>query len=230
MSGTIATFTVNTEADLNNAIGTIDSATAAGIYVINFGSSITEGTITTTQTTFTGLGVTTITASVLADLTAINLHSGVTLQINGNGHSLIGTNGTNTFRGLFAYSGVVNINNLTIQNAVATGGAGGYGGSAAGGGGAGLGGGLFVGKTGTVTLSQVYFSGDKAVGGAGGASNTGNHGNGSYGGGGGLGGAGGGIPNNAPTSQTYGGGGGGGDSHGGNGGFGGGGGDRKSHV
>ncbi|HEY1936170.1 MAG TPA: Hint domain-containing protein [Acetobacteraceae bacterium] len=207
MAGTIDVFTVNTETDLNNAIGTIDSATTPGIYVINFGSSITEGNITSTQTVLTGQGTDTITATVPADLTAINLHSGVSLDINGAGHSLIGTNGTNTFRGLFVYGGTVNVSNLTIQNAVATGGAGGYGGTAPGGGGAGLGGGLFVGKTGTVTLNQVYFSGDKAVGGAGGGSDLANHDNGSYGGGGGLGGAGGGIPSNAPGGQAYGGGG-----------------------
>jgi Hint domain len=205
MSGTI-TATVTTESQLNTAIQAADSLTS-GTYIINFGSSITEGNITTTQTVLTSQGSVAITSTVAADLTAINLHSGVTLQINGLGHSLIGTNGTNTFRGLFVYSGIVNVSSLTIQNAVATGGAGGYAGTAAGGGGAGLGGGLFVGKTGTVSLSQVYFSGNKAIGGVGGASNTANHGNGSYGGGGGLGGAGGGIPSNAPGGQTYGGGG-----------------------
>ena len=207
MAGTIEIFTVNTETDLNNAIGTVDGATTSGIYVINFGSSITEGNITVNQTVLTGQGTNPIVTAVPADLTAISLHSGVTLQINGNGHSLIGTNGANTFRGLFVYGGIVNVNSLTIQNAVATGGAGGYGGTAAGGGGAGLGGGLFVGKTGTVTLNQVYFSGDKAIGGAGGGSDLGNHHLGSYAGGGGLGGSGGGIPNNAPGGQTYGGGG-----------------------
>jgi len=166
------TFNVTTEAQLNSAIEVIDGTLTAGDYVINFGSSITEGNLSVTET----IEPSGSTVAVLPDLTAIDLHSGVTLTIIGNGDSLIGTNGANTFRGLFAYSGNVTVNNLTIQNAAAAGGAGGYGGNFAGGGGAGLGGGLFIGKTGTVTLNQVYFSGDKAVGGAGGTSDGGDGG------------------------------------------------------
>ena len=101
-------------------------------------------------------------------LDAINLHSGVTLDIEGNGATLDGRNST---RGLFIYSGTVTIENLTIANAKAVGGAGANGG----GGGAGLGGGLFVGNDAAngaapanVTLANVNFSNDAAAGGKGG--------------------------------------------------------------
>lgn len=76
--------------------------------------------------------------ALTTQLEAINLHSGVTLVIEGNGATLDGQNGT---RGLFVYSGNVTVEDLTIQNTVAHGG---NGGSPGGGGGAGLGGGLYV--------------------------------------------------------------------------------------
>jgi len=77
-----------------------------------------------------------------ADIDAINLAGSDTLTINGQGAKL---NGAGAYRGLFAYSGATTIENLTIENCVAKGGAGGSTGSrGAGGGGAGLGGGLFV--------------------------------------------------------------------------------------
>ena len=121
-----------------------------------------------------------------ADLTAINLSGADTLVINGlTGATL---DGGNLYRGFFVYQGDVTIENLTIQNAVAKGGAG----SAGGGGGAGLGGGLFVandpannGFPAAVTLDNVTFAHDQAIGGAAAINNGGD------GGGGGLGGAGG---------------------------------------
>jgi len=105
-----------------------------------------------------------------ADISAINLAGNDTLTINGQGAVL---DGAGAYRGLFAYAGKTKIENLTIEDAVANGG----------GGGAGLGGGLFVANNSQVTLDNVFFSGDSAVGGAGGG--------GLAGGGGGLGGAGG---------------------------------------
>ena len=131
-------------------------------------------------------------------LFAINLQGGTAggsvANINGGGATI---DGNNAFNGLFVYSGNVNVNDLTIANAVAQGGAGG---GNRGGGGAGLGGGLFVTGTnnadgsgnsiasgGNVTLTNVNFTGNAAQGGAGG----GNPNPGDYGGGGGLGGAGG---------------------------------------
>src|SRR5208283_5229340 len=87
-----------------------------------------------------------------ADISAINLAGKDTLTINGQGAIL---NGADAYRGLFAYSGETTIENLTIENAVAKGGAGA-------GGGAGLGGGLFVANNSAqgaapaqVTLSNV---------------------------------------------------------------------------
>src|SRR5580692_684451 len=77
--------------------------------------------------------------ALTTEINAINLQAGVTLDIEGDGATL---DGENTTRGLFVYSGVVTIENLTVANAKAVGGNAVNG--AGGGGGAGLGGGLFV--------------------------------------------------------------------------------------
>ena len=153
---------VTTEAQLNTAILRADAAVAG------------SGGVTIT-----------LAADVAFDseLSAINLHAGVSLDIQGNGHVL---DGGGAHRGLFVYSGAVSVENLTLQNMVAAGGAG----AGTGGGGAGLGGGLFVANDaahaapGAVTLSNVNFVGDSASGGGGGATRE------KGGGGGGLGGAG----------------------------------------
>jgi hypothetical protein len=169
---TVINSDVATAAALNAAILTADGETS-GAYEIDLASttiSLDPGAVATA-------------------LLAINLKSGVTLDIKGatNGGSIL--DGAGLERGLFVYSGVVTIENLTIRNTVAVGGAGGPGA----GGGAGLGGGLFVADNtaadpnavaGQVTLSGVNFVNDAAIGGAGGEPGAG-------GGGGGLGGAGG---------------------------------------
>jgi autotransporter-associated beta strand protein len=80
-----------------------------------------------------------------ADISAINLKGLDTLTIYGQ-------NATQ-HNGFFVYSGHVTIENLTIADAKAVGGAGGSG-ADAGGGGAGLGGGLFVGSSANVTPSR----------------------------------------------------------------------------
>jgi len=123
-----------------------------------------------------------------ADISAINLAGNDTLTLYGQGAAL---DGAGAYRGLFAYAGATTIKNLTIEDAVAQGGAG----AGGGGGGAGLGGGLFVADNSAggaapaqVTLDNVFFSGDSAVGGAGGGGGVAAV----FGGGGGLGGAGGG--------------------------------------
>src|SRR5262249_44925136 len=131
-----------------------------------------------------------------AELPAINLASGDTLTIIGGGHTL---DGADTYRGLFVYAGTVAVQNLTIAHAVASGGGRGYARPVGGGGG---GGGLFVGSGARVTLSDVTFSNDKAIGGRGAAGAMFEHWSGGFhggggdfvgggGGGGGMGGAGG---------------------------------------
>jgi Cellulase (glycosyl hydrolase family 5) len=174
--------TVTDIAGLNAAIVAADGATS--------------GTVTITLANNISLGSTA--------LEAINLHSAVTLDIEGR-DSPTGSDhildGGNTQRGLFVYAGTVNISDLGISDMLAHGGDGGFGG-----GGAGLGGGLFVGANvpgdlGNVTLTNVSFTDNQAVGGGGGGSGV------SYragGGGGGLGGDGGG------KLEAHGGGGGGG--------------------
>jgi len=174
-----ATFGNTDTNTLNGAIRTIDTG-AAGDYVIN----ITGPIDLTTQ------------------LLAINLPSGLTLTIEGtdSSGSVAQTetiDGASTYSGLFVYSGIVTIKDLTLQNMKAQGGNGGTGN--AGGGGGGLGGGLFVAGTNgsgglnpgqdvapSVTLMDVAFGNDSAVGGNGGGNGANNGG-----GGGGLGGAGG---------------------------------------
>jgi hypothetical protein len=145
------------------------------------------------------------------ELKAINLQPGVTLDIKGNGATLDGKNETtgvsDNQRGLFVYSGVVTIENLTVANTTATGGTGGMGG----GGGAGMGGGLFIANDttnnaapGNVTLNNVNFQNDTAVGGQGGQGATSYYSNfQEWGGGGGLGGNG-----NSAGNYSLGGGGG----------------------
>jgi hypothetical protein len=153
---------VTTEAQLNAAIVRADDAVAgSGVITIDVGGDI----------------------GFSAELSAINLHAGVSLDIRGHGYTL---DGGGAWRGLLVYSGAVSVEDLTLANMAAIGGAG----AGSGGGGAGLGGGLFVANDaadgaapGAVTLSNVNFVGDSASGGSGGATGLG-------GGGGGLGGAG----------------------------------------
>jgi hypothetical protein len=139
----------------------------------------------------------------ITQIDAINLDSGSSLTLVGNGDAI---DGQSTQRGLFVYAGTVTVEDLTIANMRAQGGAGAAGG---GGGGAGLGGGLFVASGAIVTLLDVDFSNDSAVGGKGGGS--GPLGSNAGGGGGGLGGDGG--------ARQFTGGGGGGVGAGANGGF-----------
>lgn len=185
MSGT-TTFDVSTETQLNQAIARADAATSGSFDIVFTNATITEGTDTGAPVDFAGQ-----TLAAPPDLYAINLHSGVSLTIDGNGWTL---DGANTYRGLFAYAGNVTIENLTIADAEAKGGSGGSG-QFGGGGGGGLGGGLFVASGATVALDGVGFSGDSAVGGSGGAGGATD-----LGGGGGLGGPGGngGVTNGKP--------------------------------
>jgi hypothetical protein len=94
----------------------------------------------------------------------------------------------------------VSVNDLTIADAKALGGAGGAGG---GGGGAGLGGGLFVASGASVTLNDVSFHGDQATGGAGAGGGGFGGGGGGMGGAGGGGGGGGGLGSRATGAGGY---------------------------
>lgn len=141
-----------------------------------------------------GLG--TITLS--ADLPALTR----SVTINGSSNTI---DGASTYRGLFAYAGAIQIDDLTIQNARASGGAG----NGLSGGGAGLGGGLFVASGATVSVSDLSLVNDSTSGGTGG--DLGSFESGGAGGGGGMGGAG-----AADVNGSFGGGGGlGSGAHGG---------------
>lgn len=103
--------------------------------------------------------------------------AGGSLTVVGNGHEI---NGGGQYRAFLVESGSVALENLSITNGLAQGGAGGGGA----GGGLGAGGAVFVDAGGSLRLKNVNFAGNTAAGGAGGAAGTG-------GGGGGLGGSGG---------------------------------------
>ena len=160
---------VSTETELNAAIATVNGAASGASYEIELTADITETTATA----------------------ALDLSTGVTVNIEGGGYVL---DGNNTFRGLTVANGNVSIDNLAINDAVAQGGNGGNGangsngsgGGGGGGGGAGLGGGLFIGAGGSVTLSSVTFATDSALGGMGGSAGSSSYvGTGGGGGGGG---------------------------------------------
>jgi len=92
--------TVTDIAGLNAAIVAADGATTPGTVTITLGGNISLGTTA---------------------LEAINLHSGVTLDIEGSGFTL---DGGGTQGGLFVYAGTVDINNLAINDMLEQGGAG----------------------------------------------------------------------------------------------------------
>jgi hypothetical protein len=146
-------------------------------------------------TTITFTGDIVVTQAGGGDLPAVQGN----VTIDGGGHSLSG-DGAN--RGLLVYGDSnVRIQDLTIKDTAATGGAGG----SRAGGGAGLGGGLFVHSDSNVTLSNVTFEDNSANGGDGGSDSSFDGGGGGIGGnggqpgvsGGGGGGGGGGLGNQA---------------------------------
>lgn len=169
------------------------------------------------------------TINFTADVTmssAVNyLNADVTIA--GNGHTI---NGADAYRPFFVESGTVVINDLTITGGRAKGGDGAGGSEGAGGGGLGAGGALFVNAGANVTINNIAFDANSAVGGNGGEGSGVMHG----GGGGGMlengasGDAGGGPNGGGLGANGHDGGGGGGGVYasgsGGTGGFGGGGG------
>ena len=189
MATITTSFTVTNETGLNNALAAIDLTGASSApntaYTITFGPGLTGAKA----------------VALTSDLDAINLATGDTLMINGNGGTL---DGEGAQRGLLVYSGAVAVNDLAITDTVAQGGVGGAG-HAGGGGGAGLGGGLFVVSGASVSLNSVTFVGDSAAGGTGGLGDVASAGGG---GGGGLGGSG--ASGSTLDASGYGGGGGGG--------------------
>ncbi len=157
------TFVVTTtnDAGAGSLRACITSANAAsGTHTINFS---TMGTITLASPLPVLLGPSALATGITID--GNTAPSQIILDANGNA-------------GLFVYQGNVTISQLKIKNAVATGGTGGAGGSGGGGGGGGLGAGagVFVNNNGSnpanVTLTDVYFENNKALGGNGGAGTT----------------------------------------------------------
>jgi hypothetical protein len=219
-----ATDTVTTNADSGaGSLRAVIAAAASGDS-INFSAGLTGQAIT---------------------LTSGEILINKNLTITGPGSASLTVSGNNASRVFFISSGTIGITGLTIANGLSQGGSGGLtdqdGG--AGGGAAGMGGGIFC-NSGSLTLTDVTFNGDQAIGGSGGTLSSGNllgaGGGGGIGGPGapagsstgGTGGSGGNLGGSGGTSGQLGGpgaGGGGGDGNfdsapGGAGGFGGGGG------
>ncbi|WP_048863318.1 pectate lyase-like adhesive domain-containing protein, partial [Acidisphaera rubrifaciens] len=97
------TINVSTQAELNAAIEQVDSA-AAGAFTIDLTGNVTEGE-----------------AGQPAGLYVIDAATGVTVTINGEGHTLDG-GGANG--GLAVYAGKVTVASLTIEDTIAKGGQG----------------------------------------------------------------------------------------------------------
>jgi hypothetical protein len=191
MSGSNEGYSVSSFASLSADIGAINAATAPGTYTIDITGDI----------------------SLTGALPEISLASGVRLDIVGNGLTL---DGGGSEAGLFAYQGTVSIDDLTLLNTTITGGAAPANSGGFGGGSGGLGGGLFVGSHAAVTLDNVNFTKDGALGGNAGTSfNTGMRSGPAGFGQGGTGGAQGSYGANGGKGQTGGFGGGGGGGGGG---------------
>ncbi len=141
---TTNTVQAGTETQLNAAIAAANSASAGTTEVVQLSGNITLNTA----------------------LSAVTLGSGVSLVVEGNGATI---DGGGSQAGLVVGSGQVTLEDLTIAHTVAQGGTGEDGS----GGGAGLGGGLLVGSGAAVTLMDVGFSADAAMGGAGGLAGSG---------------------------------------------------------
>jgi uncharacterized protein with beta-barrel porin domain len=190
------TFTVDTTADIITG-GTASGSLRDGIIAANAGeatSIVFANTVSGTITLSPSLGA----------LPILNLNAAHNITIDGGGAGgAITISGNSQYRAFFVDAGSVTLKNLTIAYGLGQGGAGG---ASGGGGGLGAGGGLLVNQTAAVTLSNVNFIANSAIGGNGSPGGPFNGG-----GGGGLGGGGGG-------GQSAGGGGGGFDGGGGGGG------------
>ena len=136
------TFTIDNAAQLYTALGEIAGASAAANtkYTINLTADL----------------------ALTTAIPSISLRTGSSLVINGNTKTI---DGASAHGGFDVLAGAVTLNSLKLSNLLAQGQEGKK--SGGGGGGAGLGGAVYVGKSGTVTLSAVTFSGNKAAGGAG---------------------------------------------------------------
>ena len=173
----MTTYTVTNSADsgANSLRATL--AVAGNGDTIIFAASLANATIT-----------------LLSELPAINAN----ITIDGSAAAGLSISGGGNVRIFYVNASAVSISSLNLINGSAHGGDGGSGGGG-GGGGLGAGGAIFVSSTGSLSATDIGFSGNAAIGGHGGSANGQTGG----GGGGGLGGAGG-----SPTGQVGAGGGG----------------------
>ena len=172
----MASVTVNSTGDTFGDIGTGTASTLTLREAINLADS-RPGTTITFQA---GLGTITLAGNmplIYASGTVIDGGTGVTINGAGAYRPFFVSGLPATATGETPQAITANISNVTVQNALAQGGAATFGG----GGGLGAGGALFVNQNASVTLTNDAFTSDRATGGAGGGGGVG-------GGGGGLGG------------------------------------------
>ncbi|MEP9380214.1 Ig-like domain-containing protein [Aquabacter sp. CN5-332] len=140
------TYFINNAEDLNAALAEInqggDRATATPAFTFEFLNSFILD----------------------RQLTPINLDAAATLVINGNGFEM---NGADTYGGFVARSGNISIDGLGIVHTTQRGGDGEASHYGSGGGGGGFGGGLLVFAEAAVELGDVWFDGNRAIGGNG---------------------------------------------------------------
>src|SRR5271156_4536055 len=228
-TGGEVTFNITTDQCVTDPEVTINADTGAG----SLRDAVTNACVGSTITFASGL------TSLITLASRLRIDDDLTLQ--GPGAASLAISGANKTRLFFIGGGLVNITSLTLENGLGQGGN-----SDCGGGGAGMGGAIFQ-NDGTLSLTDITFTGNKAQGGSGSHSADTLSGGGGFGGNasgqngasggdlfglgglfnaGGTGGAGaGGGASNGGTGGTGGFGGGGGSSSKtpGNGGFGGGG-------
>ena len=173
------TYNVSTFAELRTALKQVQAGTAGS----TSGTPTNNVTINITADLKFDRAVSDSDAEFRGGLPMLS-NPAMNLIINGNGHTI---DGQQQIRGFMVTTGTVAINDINIKNMLAHGGEGGTG-LSSGGGGAGLGGALFVGAGGDVTIKNVHFQENAAIGGDGGQINTAGI---AGGGGGGLGGEGG---------------------------------------
>jgi len=196
-------------------IGAATPVRAAGFTANDYGTLVTAINNANDEGNYPGLDTITLTGDITLSGNLPLIRSDIVFE--GNSHSISGNDQYRVFFvGRFDSAPTVTFRNLTIQHGRAQGGNGG-------GGGAGLGGGIFV-YDGNVTVQNVTFANNAALGGSRtgslGGGGMGGNGGSSNGGGGGLwaGADGGSGANNGGGAGNYGGGGGGASYAGGAGG------------
>jgi autotransporter-associated beta strand protein len=176
------TLTIKAEVETTSFVASSESELNTIISDINAGGDLAQSNKNYTITLDPAGETLTLTSA----LTAVDLSSGSSLSILGDGDTI---SGGGQYQGFVDAAGSLELDDLTLSNLVAIGGTGGSAQYGGGGGGAGLGGALYVASGASATLDGVSFVDDSAEGGVGGGVNASVTGVGGAGGGADAGGA-----------------------------------------